>query len=283
MRPEPSGRFHRLVRQRKPRALLSGALVSLAGYLALAVLAAQQEFVALDYGTRDWVRVLRHETFDLPMRIVTELGDRLGLIPLILVAVAVLWRANRRWALALPVLMAGTWAVQLLAKWIADRPRPNLAPHGFPSGHVLSLVVFFGLMLYLVATASRRRRRWRVLACAVCVVPVAVVAFSRLYLDKHWLTDLAGGLMVGAAYLLLAIWVVEVLVMSRHTRSGVSGSDRTTAPKGDSASSTALATAAGPGMDPPSPTPLAPSGVNGEGVSSRPTSISGTSSAVGFK
>ena len=36
-----------------------------------------------------------------------------------------------------------------------------------------------------------------------------------------------------------------------------------------------MATAAGPGMAPPSPTPLAPSGVKGEGCSSRSTSIIG--------
>jgi undecaprenyl-diphosphatase len=193
------------------RWLLPGAVVSLVGYHALAVLAAQQEMIALDRGIREWVRVLEVELLDLPMRVVTALGDAPGLIPLILLAMLVLWRLDREWALALPVLMAGAGALQLVAKWIADRPRPNLAPHGFPSGHVLTLVVFFGLMAYLVATASRRRRRWRLLACAVCVVPIAVVAFSRLYLDKHWLTDLVGGLMAGMAYLLLAIWVMEVI------------------------------------------------------------------------
>jgi undecaprenyl-diphosphatase len=125
----------------------------------------------------------------------------------------VLWRLNRRWAVALPVLMAGAGALQWLAKAAAGRVRPNLAPFGFPSGHVLSLVVFFGLMIYLVAMASSRRRRWRVLACLVATLPVVVVAFSRLYLDKHWLSDLAGGLTIGAAYLLLAIWIVEVVLV----------------------------------------------------------------------
>jgi undecaprenyl-diphosphatase len=68
-------------------------------------------------------------------------------------------------------------------------------------------------MIYLVAMASSRRRRWRVLACLVATLPVVVVAFSRLYLDKHWLSDLAGGLTIGAAYLLLAIWIVEVVLV----------------------------------------------------------------------
>lgn len=202
----------RVLRGRKPRLLLSGALVSLVGYVSLAIFAAQQEFFAVDYGTRAWVRLLQYEALRLPFTIVTQLGDRLGLIPLIVLGVALLWRVHRRWAIALPVLMTGAWALQIVAKWAADRPRPNLDPWGFPSGHVLSLVVFFGLVIYLIATASKRRRRWRALACGVCVVTVTVVAFSRLYLDRHWLSDLAGGLTIGTAYLLAAIWIVEVVV-----------------------------------------------------------------------
>ena len=196
---------------RKPRWLLTGAVVSLFGYLALAALAAQQQIFALDYGARTWVAILRHETLHLPMQIVTMLGDNLGLIPLIAIASIVLWRVNRRWALMLPVLMLGTGALQWLAKWAVNRPRPDATPWGFPSGHVLSLVVFFGLMIYLVATASQRRRRWRLLACLVCLGAVAVVAFSRLYLDRHWLSDVGGGLSIGLAYLLFAIWLMEVV------------------------------------------------------------------------
>ena len=204
---------HRVVHGRKPRWLLTGAVVSLFGYLALAALAAQQQFFALDYGTRIWVAILRHEALQLPMESVTMLGDNIGLIPLIVIASVVLWRVNRRWAIALPVLMLGTGGLQWLAKWAANRPRPDATQWGFPSGHVLSLVVFFGLMIYLVATASRRRRRWRLLASAVCLAAVSVVAFSRLYLDRHWLSDLGGGFSIGLAYLLLAIWLIEVVLV----------------------------------------------------------------------
>ena len=203
----------RVVRSGKPRRLLSGAFVSLVGYLALAVFAAQQQLFALDHGTRSWVQLLRDEALHLPMEVVTSLGDHVGLIPMVALSIPILWRVDRRWALALPILMTGAGALQWLAKAAVARERPNLAPWGFPSGHVLSLVVFFGLMIYLIAMASRRRRRWRVLACLVAALPVVVVAFSRLYLDKHWLSDLAGGLTIGAAYLLLAIWIVEVVLV----------------------------------------------------------------------
>lgn len=216
MRPE-GFRYRRLVRARKPLWLLSGALASLAGYVALAVLAAHQQFFAIDYGTRTWIRILREEMPYLPMTLVTELGGPLGLMLLIAVGIAVLlWRRQRRWAIALPALMAGAGALQAVAKWTIGRARPDESPWGFPSGHVLSLVVFFGLMVWLVATASRRRRRWRALASALCLLTVAVVAFSRVYLDRHWLSDVAGGLTIGLAYLLLAIWLIEVVTVDRR-------------------------------------------------------------------
>ena len=224
------GSFRRVVRDRKPRWLLTGAVVSLFGYLALAALAAQQQIFALDYGTRAWVAILRHELLRLPMEIVTTLGDNAGLVPLIVIASLVLWRVSRRWAIALPVLMLGTGGLQWLAKWMTNRPRPDETPWGFPSGHVLSLVVFFGLMIYLVATASRRRRRWRVLASLVCLVAVAAVAFSRLYLDRHWLSDLGGGFSVGLAYLLLAIWLVEVVFVRAPAEQPDPAGDRMLVP-----------------------------------------------------
>ena len=202
----------RVTTGRKPRVLLSGALVSLVGYLTLALLAAQQVFFAVDHGTRTWIWLLKQQAPQLPFAVITHFGDYWGLLALTAVAMALLlWRKHHRWALALPVLMAGAGALQWVAKRVAHRTRPDLEPWGFPSGHVLSLVVFFGLMGYLIATASKRRRRWRALACLVCTLAVVLVAFSRLYLDRHWLSDVAGGFAVGVAYLLIGIWVVEVV------------------------------------------------------------------------
>jgi undecaprenyl-diphosphatase len=206
---------HRALR-RRPLMLLSGALASLSGYIALAVLAAHQQFFAIDYGTRTWVRMLARETTYLPWSLITELGGTLGIVALIALGMGLLaWRGQRRWALALPALMAGAGALTTVGKWMIGRPRPDESPWGFPSGHTLSLVVFFGLMVWLVATASRRRRRWRLLASGLCVLTVALVAVSRLFLDRHWLSDLAGGLTLGLGFLLLAIWVMEVMTVDR--------------------------------------------------------------------
>jgi membrane-associated phospholipid phosphatase len=198
--------------------LLTVSGLLLVTYASLAVGAAHHHVLPLDERVRDWVQPMRGGLFDRPMAMVSLLGEPAGLVPLILLASALLWRATRRWALLLPALMAGTGALQLIGKWAADRPRPNAAPWGFPSGHVLSLAVFFGVLAFLLVTAAQGRRRWRGLACAGCGAVVGLVAVSRVYLDMHWLSDVVGGFTLGTAYLLLAIWATQVVSVGRAPR-----------------------------------------------------------------
>ncbi len=186
-------------------------MLSLGVFLGLAGIAAQESSFGLDHGTRGIVRLIRDTRLTVPMQTLSLLGERSVLSLLIVLASLLLWRwYRRRWAMALPVIMAGTGGLQFVAKWAVDRPRPDLAAWGFPSGHVLSLVVFFGLVAYLLST-SRMSQRWRYLGAAIGVGTVLAVGFSRLYLDVHWLSDVLAGFMLGLAYLLLTIWLVECL------------------------------------------------------------------------
>lgn len=197
------------------RGLLAGAAVSFGLFLWLAGVAAQQRWLAVDHSTRRVIGLARDTRLDAPMEMLSLLGEGSALGPLIvLLSLLLWWVARRRWALALPVIMAGTGGLQFVAKWAVDRPRPNLASWGFPSGHVLSLVVFFGLVVYLLYT-SRMGRSWRCLGGVVGAGSVLAVAFSRLYLNVHWLSDVVAGFVLGLAYLLLTIWLVECL---RHRR-----------------------------------------------------------------
>jgi membrane-associated phospholipid phosphatase len=201
--------------------LLAVAAMLLSGYLCLSIDAAHHHLLPLDRDVRAWVQPMRNSGLDLSMETVSLLGEPVGLVPLILLSSALLWRFSRRWALLLPVVMAGTGALQLAGKWAAARPRPNAAPWGFPSGHVLSLVVFFGVVAFLLVTLTERRRRFRILACLPCAAAVSVVAASRIYLDMHWLSDVIGGFALGTAYLLLALWAHQRIFVPRPSAAAV--------------------------------------------------------------
>jgi len=200
-------------------ALLAGAVVAFVCFLGLAGGTLQHHWLGVDQGAREMVGLARAPGLDTPMQTVSILGDRSGMVPLIALASLLVWQYRRRWVLAVPIIMSGTGGLQLLAKWAVNRPRPNLAPWGFPSGHVLSLVVFFGLIAYFLFVFGIDRR-WQWIGQGVGTGTVLAVAFSRLYLDFHWLSDVMGGFTLGLAYLLMTLWLLEFV---RHRSVSADG------------------------------------------------------------
>ena len=192
---------------------MAGALVSTLVFLALAGMAAQGQFFEMDQSVRSFAHRVQSPAVAAGMQAVSTLGDSAGLVPLIGLVSGFAWRFRRRWVLLVPLVMIGTGVLQFVAKWAVARPRPNLAPLGFPSGHVLSLVVLLGLGCYLLAVVGARRP-WRYLGAAVGTTVVLGVASSRLYLEVHWLSDVVGGFAVGLAYLLGVILILEALPAS---------------------------------------------------------------------
>ncbi|MDF9751430.1 phosphatase PAP2 family protein [Arthrobacter sp. ES3-54] len=137
-------------------------------------------------------------------------------------AVALAWAAWKRevWRPALLIgAMAATFAVSTLIKHDVGRGRPAasdfmLGPDdalSFPSGHTFGAGVFLCVLSYLLV-AARGTRTTSVLAFAAAAAGTLVVAFSRLYLGYHWLTDVL-------AALGLALAVTGIVILADGLRA----------------------------------------------------------------
>ena len=120
------------------RALLRCGCLALLGFLALTGIVLQARLEGADLAAR----VLVHQSHAAGllgfMEGASYLGGQPGQVALLVVGAVILWPRQRRWAVALPLVMAGAGTLQWVAKWAVERPRPNLDPLGFPSAHVLS-------------------------------------------------------------------------------------------------------------------------------------------------
>jgi membrane-associated phospholipid phosphatase len=160
-------------------------------------------------------------------RALNVIGGGVVTIPLRIAVAA--WLAIRtRWrALAVWLL---TWVaaetVLTAAKAFFHRGRPPerlvaIVGYSFPSGHAVAAAATAVALVLVLLPNGRRRRKWEVVA----VLFAFVMAFSRVYLHAHWLSDVVAGVLLGTGVALgsaaLATEVRDVLAR----RAGITPPD----------------------------------------------------------
>lgn len=143
------------------------------------------------------------------------LGRALGLT-----LVGLLLLRRRRWLALAAFVLAESLAplLSVVLKAVVDRPRP---PHGlvravgpsFPSGHATYAGATCVALVLLFTPSGTRRRLWWSLAS----LGVVGMAWSRTYLQVHWLSDVIAGALLGSGISLL------VFAIAQQHRSSVDG------------------------------------------------------------
>ena len=112
-----------------------------------------------------------------------------------------------------------------LAKLLIGRTKPTLNVDliyagglSYPSGHASNALLSWGVLAYLIYRyAHVDRYRGRLASTGVALISLSVCVVS-LFRNTHWLSDLVGGLFIGAALLVMVI-AVDRFVPSNSQRS----------------------------------------------------------------
>ena len=143
-------------------------------------------------------------------KIADVLFDTLPMLAISIIISILFWfRGSRRHAIQFALTMAAEAIILFLIKIMIQRARPGnellpLKDYAFPSGHTTAAVVFFGLLAYFVLRKNYPNKSRVLLGASLTVI---LIAFSRLYLNVHWLTDIMGGLLLGTFILAASILI----------------------------------------------------------------------------
>lgn len=174
---------------------------------------AQGHLKLLDQSVAQWVRTWQSHTFDGPMQAVTWFGGSAWAVAALAALASLAWRRGRRpealmlgGAFLLGILIEGALRL-FVPQW---RPgtagvlpeatlltRVHLA--AFPSGHAFRSAFLFG---WCGRELAAWRSRLAGIGQGLCVAMIGLVGISRLYLNRHWATDVVGG------------WLVALLALS---------------------------------------------------------------------
>ena len=192
------------------RALLAGGgVVALGAFTALAwwVTHGPTAVPRLDQSWHDTLRAYGagHPASRSVMRAVTHVGDTVTIIVVdTLLFVVCLLRRRPIVAAFVAVVGLGGWAVRILVRDLAGRPRPtdplwSADGDAFPSGHTTNASLMVALAVIVVWPLANTAARWAMVAGAVVVA--GAVGFSRVAGGVHWPTDVLGGWLLALAML----------------------------------------------------------------------------------
>lgn len=187
-----------------------------------------ESWLPFELAVFQWIATWASPFWDVFFVIITRLGNN-AMVFLLLALVLLIPKRTRK--IGLCVLLAVGLVVvfnNILLKQIFGRPRPFLLeydwwtaiftfpylipyPSGlaFPSGH--SAGAFAAAMAWLLGTRKWFNSRAMLVASACSLVFAALMAFSRLYLGVHYLSDIVVGSLVGVGCAFLAVLLMHLV------------------------------------------------------------------------
>lgn len=204
--------------------LLTAAAIAafiLAGIIAFAVYSANSEPLPADTAVRDWFVSVRGNFLNAIVITLTHLGDTVTIVALCLLLLILPCRKTY----GLPVSLAAISGVAIYKpmKHLFLRARPDSALHlveqggySFPSGHSVSSVIVYGLLLYLIRKHCKNEKLKAALS-VLCTCLMLLIGPSRLYVGVHWATDVSCGMLIGAAVLAVTILILERMCDKRES------------------------------------------------------------------
>lgn len=149
--------------------------------------------------------------------VITQMASQKFTIGLAILVSGLLWIFRQKtYILALWLMLAGVGLSIYYGKQVFHRVRPldvayyQETSFSFPSGHSTTAMALYGLLTYFLMrhTLDSIKRKLLLLAAVGIIL---LIGFSRMYLGVHFLSDVAGGYILGSIWLILGITLTEWL------------------------------------------------------------------------
>ena len=213
------------------RAFLAAAALALVAVpFALILLLVEGKWaplLAADTGARDSLHgfAVTHAGFVTAMQLVSDSGSALAWqVVLGVVVLWLLWRRLPRLALFVVITAAGSSLLNTVVKTAVHRLRPVLTDPvvresglSFPSGHAQAAMVGYAVLLlvFLPVLHGTRRRA----AMTLALFMVLAIGFSRIALGVHYVSDVVGGFVLGAAWVAAMAAAFNAMRVERGRRA----------------------------------------------------------------
>jgi undecaprenyl-diphosphatase len=146
------------------------------------------------------------------MKFFTFLGGEIFLTSGILLLLALLYKRHKVSSFNFTVLLVLGTIINLLLKFVFQRPRPDYLPlmfestYSFPSGHAMNSFIFYSCIAYFIFR-NTKSVGVRIFAGVLLSILVLMIGISRIYLGVHYPSDVLAGYIAGILWFLLIVFI----------------------------------------------------------------------------
>lgn len=190
----------------KPKTLLFLLILLIASFVSLSVFINFNPLFAFDISTSVFMQQYHSNFLDKVMLAISFFGELpYSLLSVVFVALIFYYYKYKREAYFISATLISGLII-LGIKNIINRPRPTSFYvrlvevnrfQSYPSGHVLSYILFFGFLIILMNTLKTIPKTTRIIVTYFSAFLMITISFSRIYLGAHWFTDTLGGFLLG--------------------------------------------------------------------------------------
>lgn len=177
----------------------------------------EQDFIVqIDHWVAKNIALERSELIVNFFHFITFLGNgKFIFFSLVAISVIMIYMYNYFWIFPLIISVVGSMSTAWLSKYCFLRPRPIEAlfieqSPSFPSGHATIAMSFYAVLFYLW-WRHHSSCNVRILISFLGSTFVLLLAFSRIIIGVHYLTDVIAGLLLGGLWFIIAVSLYEWL------------------------------------------------------------------------
>ena len=167
------------------------------------------KIIIFDKKVIDFIANNRSDLSNNVFKVLTRFGG--ALIPCIILVILLIFNKNRWKFLLLGCSYLISGVITYVSKLLAGRQRPEIAvikmpsSLSFPSGHTLTSIVFYTILLYLLSYKTKYNKLFVIIGFVFALL----IATSRVYLGVHYFSDVIGGLIIAIPCLLMCINIIN--------------------------------------------------------------------------
>lgn len=177
--------------------------------------------IVMDQRAIELISTFKNPALDSFFSLLTFLGSGyfIGFCSLVLAFWLIRQRRKRAAFIAFSTLFGVGLLIFVFREIIFGRPRPSgcipsalgQSCFSFPSGHATISFYFYGLLFSLITRFTRLKVKTAAIMGLGFSGLVLLVAFSRVYLGYHFLSDIIGGFFLGGIFVLVSAILIDFL------------------------------------------------------------------------